>query len=346
MVTTARGVHYEPVVLRDLTAMMEKMPPLHKGGKAWLSKFLALMSGQSCALGDIRQMLAGACSLVQIEALEEAAGTSQLGGDTPLPHVAAQLFQQIKLTFPQPTDLAPAMFPYDHKTSPAQHYLACVENWIESTGKHPGLSAEAETLFRTAIIDGLPSEVKKTLMSDPDILVCPEQRFKRHLMHHCRAFAEEQAKNESEENNLAKQLLKMQLAKMHGEAKAEKNKKKEVQMFQTPVAAGRGRGQFRGGYRGRGGNTLPQQRGFYPQGTCFLCGDPNHWVRECPNNPNGGSHFASRGRGTHLPPRPIPPSGPVQPGGNRPWQVPQQPGAQPQGGQYYQSINQWDGQYE
>ncbi|XP_037115315.1 uncharacterized protein LOC119127481 [Syngnathus acus] len=60
LVTTSGGQHYEPMVLRDVTAMMEKMPPLNRGGKVWLKKFLAVMSGQSCTLGDMRQMLAGA----------------------------------------------------------------------------------------------------------------------------------------------------------------------------------------------------------------------------------------------------------------------------------------------
>ncbi|XP_037115317.1 uncharacterized protein LOC119127483 [Syngnathus acus] len=101
LVTTPGGQHYEPMVLRDVTAMMEKMPPLHRGGKVWLNKSLALMSGQSCTLGDMRQML-------------------------------------------------------------------------EAAGRHPALSPEAEVLFRTAQVDGLPPDVKKQLMSDPDIL--PEAR--------------------------------------------------------------------------------------------------------------------------------------------------------------------------
>nr|XP_049614416.1 uncharacterized protein LOC125990997 [Syngnathus scovelli] len=213
LVTTSGGQHYEPMVLRDVTAMMENMPPLHRGGKVWLNKFLALMSGQSCTLGDMRQMLAGACSLVQLQAIEEAAGTARLGREVPLPQVAAPLFENIKLTFPQPTDLAPTMFPYDVKMSPAQHYVTCVDSWIETTGRHPALTHEAEVLFRTALLDGLPPDVKKQLMSDPDILVCAEERFKRHLLHHCRMFTESQAKVENETDALSNQLLKLQLAK-------------------------------------------------------------------------------------------------------------------------------------
>nr|XP_049581843.1 uncharacterized protein LOC125972254 [Syngnathus scovelli] len=242
LVTTSGGQHYEPMVLRDVTAMMEKMPPLHRGGKVWLNKFLALMSGQSCTLGDMRQMLAGACSLVQLQAIEEAAGTARLGREVPLPQVAAPLFENIKLTFPQPTDLAPIMFLYDVKMSPAQHYVTCVESWIETTGRHPALTHEAEVLFRTALLDGLPPDVKKQLMSDPDILVCAEERFKRHLLHHCRMFTESQAKVENETDALSKQLLKLQLAKMHGEAKQSKSQKKEMQMSQAPQVVGRGRG--------------------------------------------------------------------------------------------------------
>ncbi|XP_037101594.1 uncharacterized protein LOC119119282 [Syngnathus acus] len=176
----------------------------------------------------MRQTLAGACSLVQLQAIEEAAGTARLGREVPLPQVAAPLFENIKLTFPQPTDLAPTMFPYDVKMSPAQHYVTCVESWIETTGRHPALSPEAEVLFRTALVDGLPPDVKQQLMSDPDILVCAEARFKRHLLYHCRTFTESQAKVENETDALSKQLLKLQLAKMHGEAKQSKSQKKDL----------------------------------------------------------------------------------------------------------------------
>nr|XP_049579219.1 uncharacterized protein LOC125970689 [Syngnathus scovelli] len=238
LVTTSGGQHYEPMVLRDVTAMMENMPPLHRGGKVWLNKFLALMSGQSCTLGDMRQMLAGACSLVQLQAIEEAAGTARLGREVPLPQVAAPLFENIKLTFPQPTDLAPTMFPYDVKMSPAQHYVTCVESWIETTGRHPALTHEAEVLFRTALLDGLPPDVKKQLMSDPDIL--------------------------------ALQVV------------------------------GRGRGQFRGGYRGRGGSApaYPGRAAYKPHSpnACFICGETDHWAKECPQyRPRGATRPQTHG---------------------------------------------------
>ncbi|XP_061682311.1 uncharacterized protein LOC133504117 [Syngnathoides biaculeatus] len=285
MVITREGQQYEPMVLRDVTAMIDKMPPLHRGGKVWLSKFLAL-SGQSCTLGDLRQILAGWCSLVQLQAIEEAAGTADLGRETPLPRVAGQLFEQIKITFPQPTDLAPTMFPCDIKMSPAQHYVTCVESWIEATGRHPALSPEADVLFRMAIVDELPQEVKQ-LMSDPDILVCAEARFKRHLFHHWRVFCETQVKVDSEAEALSKQLIKLQLAKMHGEAKQSKVQKREMQMVQ-----GRGRPVFRGGLRGRG-RSMPglMMRPQYQQqlsGASFICGAPDHWARERPQQQQQG----------------------------------------------------------
>ncbi|XP_061122262.1 uncharacterized protein LOC133143964 isoform X2 [Syngnathus typhle] len=281
LVTTSGGQHYEPMVLRDVTAMMEKMPPLHRGGKVWLNKFLALMSGQSCTLGDMRQMLAGACSLVQLQAIEEAAGTARLGREVPLPQVAAPLFENIKLTFPQPTDLAPTMFPYDVKMSPAQHYVTCVESWIETTGRHPALTHEAEVLFRTALLDGLPPDVKKQLMSDPDIL--------------------------------------------------------------APQVVGRGRGQFRGGYRGRGGSApaYPGRATYKPHSTnaCFICGETDHWARGCPQyRPRGATHPAEGP--PYQPGAPMQQAGTAPPGG-RPWQQPQT-----HGGQYYQHDDLWCGQFE
>ncbi|XP_057682819.1 uncharacterized protein LOC130909896 [Corythoichthys intestinalis] len=319
--TAPLGQRYELLALRDVTAMMDKMPPLHQGGKMWLSKFLALMSGQTCTLGDIRQMLAGGCSLVQLQAIEEAAGTTDLGRETPLPRVAGQLFEQIKLYFPQPTYLAPTMFPYDVKMSPPQHYAACVENWIEITGKHPASSPESEVLFRTAIVDGLPAEVKKQLKSDPDILVCAEGRFKRHLLHHCRMHAETQSKVDSETEALSKQLLKLQLAKMYGEAKQNKTQqKRETQMLQGPAVMGRGRAPFRGRCGGRGrGAPPPGGRPQYSPSSCFICGAYDHWARECPQyrqqaRPMGGAQRPVQ----HMAP---PQAQGTAPSGGHPWQA-------------------------
>lgn len=44
---------YRPFGFGDLTALMEKLPPLTEGGGAWLSTLNLLTQGQQLAMGDI-----------------------------------------------------------------------------------------------------------------------------------------------------------------------------------------------------------------------------------------------------------------------------------------------------
>ncbi|XP_061700617.1 uncharacterized protein LOC133513670 [Syngnathoides biaculeatus] len=256
LVVTHAGLHYEPLVLRDVAALVEKLPPLHKGARAWITKFLAAMSGQGVALGDFRQAILGPCSLIQLQNIEGAAGTRQLGRETPPAEISEALFRELRAAFPSPVDVVPTIFNYGKDVTSEQHYAQALELWIETTGKHPGSYPEAEMMFRTAMLNVLPNEVQAIMRIDPDILVCPEPRFKRHLIHHCRIYMEKANKNQKETDALATGLVKVQLAKLHGEAKQEKVKQK--QMYQTPVGAGWGQG-FRGGYRESTGSVLPSQ---------------------------------------------------------------------------------------
>ena len=60
---------------------------------------------------------------------------------------------------------------------------------------------------------------------------------------------------------------------------------------------GRGRGQTRGGWQARG-----------DQG-CFICGNIDHWARDCPNHNPGGYHITpqvQRGPPAGPPPPPVP----------------------------------------
>ncbi|XP_061681270.1 uncharacterized protein LOC133503570 [Syngnathoides biaculeatus] len=160
LVVTHAGRHYEPLVLRDVAALVEKLPPIHKGARAWITKFLAAMSGQGVALGDFRQAILGSCSLIQLQNIEGAAGTRQLGRETPLAEISEALFRELRAAFPSPVDVVPTIFNYGKNVTPEQHYAQALELWIETTGKHPGSYPEDEMMFRTAMLNGLPNEVQ------------------------------------------------------------------------------------------------------------------------------------------------------------------------------------------
>ena len=161
--------------------------------------------------------------------------------------------------------------------------------WTEVAGSHPSKDKLQTSLFRKAILDGMPKAVQGRMGENPDLVGCDTDRWEKHLNHYVRQEEEKQRDLESDQATNKAQLLKLQLERerrMLNEAK--KPLKQSSQMLQQQPMAPPApayppvqnmytqppRQTGRGGFRGRRRGNSPR----VPRSQCYACGQTGHWA--------------------------------------------------------------------
>lgn len=62
----------------------------------------------------------------------------------------------------------------------------CKNTWTDTAGSHPGSGQLQTTLFRKAVMSGMPKAVKEAMEGNPDIPGCSTEQWEKHLAHHMR----------------------------------------------------------------------------------------------------------------------------------------------------------------
>lgn len=213
--------------------------------------------------------------------------------------------------FPLPNSAVMPKIKWDLKQNPRQFLSDSKELWTKQTGHHPGNSGTQTEWFRQAVLKGVPDSVQNTMQNNPDMFGCDSTMWERHLIHHLTLAQDKTQQEEKELADLQAQLLKLQLTNAREEVnekrKGPKTEKVKIMVQSTPDWEGdgtpaypdlypvpswaphrRGGGMHRGrgGPRGGGSRGAPGGRAQGGNRGCFLCGDPSHWVRECPQYSN------------------------------------------------------------
>lgn len=317
---------YKPFSFGDVQAMVDKLPPVTDGGSLWLSKLDALTAGHTLALGDFRAVAARSMTPTNLRDIETDALTLRLSDDTSFLTHCTNIGAAMRIHFPLPNSSAMPKITWDSKQNPRQFLSDAKDTWTTQTGLHPGNKGSQAEWFRQAVLNGVPDSVQKAMKNNPDMLGCQLSVWEKHLVHHLTTAQDKTEKEEKEQADLQAQLLRLQLAKARDEVNDKrKNKKDQVKIMAQILTMGDDSPQFpdlsptppwvphhrHGGglNRGRGGPRGVGRKGFSggrPQNVhrvCFLCGDPSHWMKECPHNPinsvQGRQH--QRGRGGMQP---------------------------------------------
>ncbi|KAI9999447.1 hypothetical protein NQD34_018197 [Periophthalmus magnuspinnatus] len=199
--------------VRDLTALVDKLPKLCKGGAPWLSEFTSIMVGHPIAMGDIRQAMHACCSSWEVRRVEEVSGTLNVPDSDPLGPHAQGVFQAVKEVFPSPVDTAPTVLPWTSGLDPVEHYAKCVNAWITATGHHPSHSPEGTMVFRTAVLAGLPKKIQEELQKDPDLLAGEDTHFQRHVVHALKMYTQVEDKLKTENQEMQTSIVKIAIRK-------------------------------------------------------------------------------------------------------------------------------------
>ncbi|KAM9825264.1 uncharacterized protein LOC133153180 isoform X2 [Syngnathus typhle] len=281
------GWHYEPMGVRDMQALVDRLPNLNRGAQGWISDFIALMAGQRVAVSDFRAALRGCCSFHDAKKIEEAAQLTAVGDEEPFRPIASAAFSALRELFPQGETGSPVLLSeYTEKIDPTDFYTECVERWTSTTGRHPSNTPDATQLFRASLIRALPEEVRNELEKDPDLLDDDDARFRRHVVHALKLYVKHLREKKANNSEMEQQLLKLNLNRAREEAKRAKQKKKGKDNLMVLTGQSRGAGRGRG-WGGVGQTRVGMRRG---RSGCFRCGATDHLVVNCPYPPLGMMH--------------------------------------------------------
>ncbi|XP_039981909.1 uncharacterized protein LOC120789317 [Xiphias gladius] len=332
-VTPGHRDRYKPFTIGDLQSIVDKLPPVSEGGNMWLSKLDSLTAGQTLALGDFRAVAARCMTPGDLRDVEYDAGTSRIPDENPFTTNSTKIGTAMRTKFPLPNAAAMPKMRWDCKQNPREYINEAKELWVKHTGCCPGNQGSQTEWFRQAVLKGVPDTAQQKMRDNPDMLGCESHVWEKHLIHYLTAAQDKNQQDQDELQDLKAQLLKLQLNEARQKVSDKKKNKGDQQaklLMATqvePESWDSGNGQAypdlyptppwgpqpsRGGgrpYRGRGGSLRGGFRGNMGRGSyggnraCFICGDPNHWVRDCPckPRPQRGSPYPRGGRGNGLP---------------------------------------------
>lgn len=337
---------YQPWSHSDMTAIASKLPPITSGGSRWLSKLTALCHGTDLALGDLRCLWGQILTASQMRNLELDAKTEIYANETPFTRVSTDIGKALRRLYPvPPTVYQNIKFRIKPGETGAAYYFRCAAEWEQMVEENSLNNPITRDIFRTAVMTGAPNGVKQVMENNPDIPVASNEVWERHLVHHIDRAVDKVTKEEEELEKVKTQLLKLQLEKAKGEGVTKKAKQMpqrhhprdpyegppysgspfggpptapNAQHFAPPW--GQNFNQRQGTpWRGNRGRQGGSGRGGQSRSVCYVCGQYDHWARDCPQAPqnqgqyNGppaggwgprGGGSGGRGRGPQTPHNP------------------------------------------
>lgn len=181
------GAKQEPVYraykIRDLEALVKKLPPITEGGAVWLMKLRTLTEGEELAIGDF-WAIAGRCMIGGgLADVEEIAKTTTFPNDVPYNRVKDKLADAVREKYITPNFGSTPKITWDPKYTPREFLERAKEQWLSQIGIHPGQEGEHRAWFRAAVLKGLKSKsVTTDLEKNPDFAVADSTQWERHIV--------------------------------------------------------------------------------------------------------------------------------------------------------------------
>ncbi|MGL5703401.1 MAG: hypothetical protein ACRCW5_09825, partial [Cetobacterium sp.] len=351
LVRQGRQPEYQPWSHGDMSAIIAKLPPITSGGGRWLSKLTVLCHGTHLALGDVRCLMGQILTTSQVIELERNAQLTKVTNEIPFNHVKTKLSNALRQSYPTPpTVYQNVKFRIKPGETGAAYYFRCCTEWEQTVEENSLNNPVTRDIFRAAVMAGAPNGVKQTMENNPDIPVANNEVWERHLVHHTDRAVEKTSREDEELEKVKAQLLKLQLEKAKGETAAKKVK--QMPQYKPPRVGPNSAPQdmsnptphppqygpqtqaWGQGYQSRPWGNNRGGRGSVGRGMqrrfqCYLCGSPEHLIRDCPQrqggyydgppagewDPQRGGIHGGRGRGpqtSYNPRQQLPPSSNLQ----------------------------------
>ncbi len=222
---------YIPWAGQDLDTLVSRLPDIHEGAGKWIRTFEEETVGKLLALGDIKALLAkclGASKMNDIlkqSSLLQAVDRPQEDGISFDKH-RHNIWMTLRAEYPMQTD--PGFLkgePMEETENPITYIQKQLRRWKEELERDPEKDKILTALFRTAIVEAMPSTVKVKLEDVVGLNSKSHKEFRDHVVHAVEQYRRQQLKVKDQEKELQRRLYQMQLDELL-------NKKKKVQTVQ------------------------------------------------------------------------------------------------------------------
>ena len=275
---------YQPFSFTDMNSILEKMPAPTAGGGKWMDRFSQLTNGWTLCMGDWRGLIGHQLPTHEQQRIELAANTVNTPDDQLFCPMATRLGRVMRDTYPVPDGALHFLsFVRKEGESVPEFLMRCRSVWTEIAGSPPTQDKFQTSLFRKAILDGMPKVVQGKMRDNPDLICCDTDQWEEHLTHFVHQEEEKQRDLDSDLATMRAQLVQLQLAKAQRDQLQQQPRVPPAPAY-PPVQdmyAQPPRQTGGGGYRGRGRGNRPRD----PRGQCYVCGRMGHWARHCRTSP-------------------------------------------------------------
>ncbi len=222
---------YIPWAGQDLDTLVSRLPDIHEGAGKWIRTFEEETVGKLLALGDIKALLAkclGASKMNDIlkqSSLLQAVDRPQEDGISFDKH-RHNIWTTLRAEYPMQTD--PGFLkgePMEETENPITYIQKQLRRWKEELERDPEKDKILTALFRTAIVEAMPSTVKVKLEDVVGLNSKSHKEFRDHVVHAVEQYRRQKLKVKDQEKELQRRLYQMQLDELL-------NKKKKVQTVQ------------------------------------------------------------------------------------------------------------------
>ncbi|XP_067255976.1 involucrin-like [Chanodichthys erythropterus] len=215
---------YVPWAGQDLEGLVARLPDIHEGAGKWIRLLEAETIGKILAIGDIKALLAKSVGGAKTnEILEDAGLKSAVGGTrkdaTTFDQYRSMIWRVLRKHYP--TQMDPKLLKGEQlgeMENPTSYIQKQLRRWKEELEKDPEGDIVMTTLFRTAIVEAMPSAVKARLEDVVGLNSKTTEEFCDHVAH----AVEQYMRNEQKLKNQERELQRKQLEDLT-------SKKKKVQ---------------------------------------------------------------------------------------------------------------------
>ncbi|KAI2647270.1 Gag-Pol polyprotein [Labeo rohita] len=222
---------YIPWASQDLDTLVSRLPDIHEGAGKWIRTFEEETTGKLLALGDIKALLAkclGASKMNDVlkqSGLLQAVDRPQADGVSFDKH-RRDIWKTLRTEYPMQTD--PGFLkgePMGEAENPTTYIQKQLRRWKEELERDPEQDKVVTALFRTAIVEAMPSAVKAKLEDVVGLNSKSHKEFRDHVVHAVEQYRRQELKVKNQEKELQRKLTQLQLEELI-------NKKKKVQAVQ------------------------------------------------------------------------------------------------------------------
>ena len=224
---------YVPWSTQDMKNVMTNLPDLQNGASPWIRVLEEETTGQIMAVGDLKALLG---KIVGLEAMldifdkagyqRDAVEQTEVDGFPFNPHRGG-VWAAMREIYPTRPDLATLTGPLLKDDEPPATYVHTqLRRWRVMTERDVQTDPIMTSLFRKAILEGLPAEAKRRLEEVVGVNTMGHKEFIDHVVHAVEKQRKEGKRLEEQSREVQRKLLHLQLEELKAKEKKEKEAKK------------------------------------------------------------------------------------------------------------------------